>query len=394
MISEGIAGIVMCPAKIKWDRGAFTRGSYGVWLDVDLTLPDSKPEINSAHTVLVPTEPDHIEFLVNQLNRFELSKCKVGDAVNLWDAAHTKEIFIYRQGSYYGEGKIGVCPDEFYKTISNAPGFDSKIAGIYEGGCKISCKLISKAEMADRLKSFKEREEKKLQRYQRDIATPAEYSAIDSDIYKCFISSKNGLCGGTAQQFREIEECIARLCQEKKGKYYKAQAKAAKFAIVLNPIARLYSNVTSLKEKGYKVITFEKALEHFGLTDLWDCKELIDAEKEYKKERKQYVKTLQRAHETTFGKPFPLKKGEDQNEEMVSAMAVQAKSVHKTADEIKGLIGKIEDWLDQKQETLNNEEWKNNPNLDKVFLYETQIETLETAITSLNKVANDLGDYE
>ncbi len=101
---------------------------------------------------------------------------------------------------------------------------------------------------------------------------------------------------GTWDKFKKVEERIARICQEKKGRYFKSQAKTAKFAIIFAPAARTLSNVTRLKKAGYKVTTFEKAIEHFALTDFWDCKKLTMAEKENKKE----------VYEMTFGKPFPL----------------------------------------------------------------------------------------
>jgi len=303
MISDNHSGVIKCPAQIVWDTGYNREGSYGVWLDLDLTLSDSKPETNIAQTVSVSdNQPDNIEFFVNQLNRFELLNCKVGDDVNLWVAEGTREIFIYRQGSDYGEGKIGVCPDELFKIIRNAPGCDASIVSIYDGGCKIACRLISKAEMAERLKPFKAAEKKRRQDLRRDLVTPVDYSAIDTDIYKCFISNQTGMCDeiGTWEQFKTIEEHIARLCQENNGKYYKTKAKTAKFAIIFAPNARVYSNVTSLKEAGYKVTTFEKALEYFGLTDLWDCKKIAQHEYDLKK----FV------YEDTFRKPFPLSKDE------------------------------------------------------------------------------------
>jgi hypothetical protein len=79
----------------------------------------------------------------------------VGDEVNLWEAGDSKMIFIYRQGTDFGQGKIGICPEAVYKIISAAPGCDAKIISIYEGGCKISCRLLSKAEVAERVKQSK-----------------------------------------------------------------------------------------------------------------------------------------------------------------------------------------------------------------------------------------------
>jgi hypothetical protein len=148
MISDGFSGAVTCPAKIAWDRNSFKAGSYGVWLDIDLTLPDSTPERNSEHTVSAPSnQSNSIEFLVNQLNSFELLNCKVGDEVNLWRKGDSKEIFIYRQGTGFGQGKIGVCPDSVCDVLLAAAGWDASIASIYEGGCEIVCRLLSKAEM-------------------------------------------------------------------------------------------------------------------------------------------------------------------------------------------------------------------------------------------------------
>lgn len=146
MITEGFSGAVTCPAKIKWDRVKQNEGSYGVWLDIDLTLSDSEPEINFEHTTLDPfNRPGYIEFLVNKLNRFELLECKVGDEVNLWVAEESNEIIIYRQGCDFGEGEIGICPDEFFEIISERAD-DANITNIWENGCKISCRLLPKPE--------------------------------------------------------------------------------------------------------------------------------------------------------------------------------------------------------------------------------------------------------
>ena len=131
-------------------------------LDIDLSLPDSRIEPGSAGRLSVSSEqPDHIEFLVNQLNRFELSHCKVGDPVGLWELPGTRDIFIYRHGTDFGEGKIGICPEEVFKIIHKAPGCDARIAIIYEGGCKIDCRIISKAEMSERMRMVRDEEKAK-----------------------------------------------------------------------------------------------------------------------------------------------------------------------------------------------------------------------------------------
>lgn len=292
MISDKRSGAGKCPAKIRLDKNFAEAGSYGVWLNLDLSLPDSKPELSAKNLANpISSSEDHIEFLVSELNRLELSYCDVGDPVKLWVARDAEEIFIYRRGGGPGEGKIGICPDELFKVIAKAPGHEAKISKIYDGGCKISCRLISKSEISAA-------ERKRKQEIRRDLTSPAKYSVIDEDIYKCFIANKTGMCDqiGTWDKFKKVEERIASICQEKKGKYFKSQAKTAKFAIIFDPSARTLSNVTRLMNAGYKVTTFEKVIEHFALNDFWDCKKLSSAEKENKKE----------VYEMTFGKPFPL----------------------------------------------------------------------------------------
>jgi hypothetical protein len=278
MISDKQLGTVKCPAKISWDQNFTEGGSYGVWLNLDLSLPDSKPEVSAKNSASpISLSEDHMEFLVSELNRLELSYCSVGDPVKLWVARDAEEIFIYRRGAGPGEGKLGICPDELFKVIAKAPGHEAKIASIYDGGCKISCRLIPRSEI-------KAAEKKKRQEIRRDLTSPIKYSVIDEGIYKCFIANKTGMCDqiGTWDQFKKIEERIAQICQEKKGRYYKGQAKSAKFAIIFDPSARTLSNITKLQKKGFKVISFEKALEHFGLTNLWNCEQLTKAENDYK----------------------------------------------------------------------------------------------------------------
>lgn len=145
MISEGIYEETTCNAKIKWDRNIDEEGSYGVWLDIDLTLPNSKPEDTAYVDTMVSDEhSNHLEFLVNELNEYELLFCNVGDSVNLWVSNEIGKVFIYKRGTTSGDGKIGVCPDVYYQAISEASRREAKIANINEGSCKISCRLISR----------------------------------------------------------------------------------------------------------------------------------------------------------------------------------------------------------------------------------------------------------
>lgn len=292
MMIEKISTGSKCRAIIKWDRNFEKEGSYSVWLDIDFSQLDSKPENEGENNIIINKDrPDHIQFLVNRLNRFELSNCKVGDEVNLWIADQNREIIIYRLGCAFGEGKLGVCPDKLFKTISDAPGYEAFIVSIYEGGCKIDCRVFSKSEMNEINKEIEADEKKRRDEILAEINTPFEYSVIDEDIYKCFISNKSGMCErlGSWEQFNIVEERIIDICMKNKGRYYKSPTKNAKFAIIFSPSSRNYSNVTKLKEKGYKVTSFENVLVYFRLTDMWDCKKFTDAEEDYRRSALAYV---------------------------------------------------------------------------------------------------------
>ena len=218
MISECFSGAVTCPAKNVWDRGADKAGSYGVWLNTDLTLSDSKSERNSALAVSAPAkQSNHIEFLVNELNRFELSNCRVGDEVNLWVADQTKQIFIYRQGTDFGEGKIGICPDGFFGVISAALGCEASIASIYEGGCKIVCRLLSKAEMDEREKQMKALEEKRVQEKRQKLIEELEKKYSPKNSIKAIFNinrNKNLMKGDKVyRDIKDKEHYLLNPCQ-------------------------------------------------------------------------------------------------------------------------------------------------------------------------------------
>ncbi|WP_406541764.1 hypothetical protein [Clostridium ljungdahlii] len=52
-----------------------------------------------------------------------------------------------------------------------------------------------------------------------------------------------------------------------------------------------YTYIKELRDKGYKVTSFDKALEYFGIADMWDIKALYELRDEYMK----YMKVIAKA---------------------------------------------------------------------------------------------------
>lgn len=132
----------------------------------------------------------------------------------------------------------------------------------------------------------KEKEDADIYRREQNrinLQTPFEYDEIDNDIYKCFIAYKLTYEreDGTLKQFRKIEDKIIDICKEHNGRYFKTAAKTAEFAIIFDYHAIFYTYVKELKDKGYKVTSFEKALEYFDIYDMWDFKTMNELRDKY-----------------------------------------------------------------------------------------------------------------
>jgi hypothetical protein len=116
--------------------------------------------------------------------------------------------------------------------------------------------------------------EQRNEQIKKEYMAPFEYDKIDEGIYKCFIAYKSGMCDaiGNWTTFRKIEDKLDTICKQKNGRYYKTQAKSAKFAILFSYTNRTARHVESLRDKGYKVTSFENVIEYFGLQVIWDTK--------------------------------------------------------------------------------------------------------------------------
>lgn len=153
MISEGISEAVACPAKIKWDRNAFALGSYGIWLDLDLTLSNSVPFINTNERHIDLDfqqflEGDGIVFYVDNF-RLQDVLC-TGTSVKLWipKAKSPDTVYIYDRSSPYGP--FGIVPSQHFEIIVSHLmadlDYDARIVELTYNKCQIKCRLISREE--------------------------------------------------------------------------------------------------------------------------------------------------------------------------------------------------------------------------------------------------------
>ncbi len=75
-------------------------------------------------------------------------------------------------------------------------------------------------------------------------------------------------------------------------------------------------------------------------------------------------------------------------------MAVTRKMVDRQCEELDSIKSTLEDYLEQKQEVLDNEESKDYPNEDRLDKLNDQIEILQEAIDNLETVIDILSEYE
>lgn len=145
--------------------------------------------------------------------------------------------------------------------------------------------------MLHRQKEMMDARKTQEERTKNDHLVSFEYDVIDDDIYKCFITGKGSYIEaevGTMSNFRKVEEKLDSICKEHGGRYYKSEAKSAKFAILFNYSNRTAFTVNTLREQGYKVTSFENVIEYFGITEIWDTRGL----KERVRKQKEYYESL------------------------------------------------------------------------------------------------------
>lgn len=169
MISEGFSDALTCPAKIGWDRAFTEEGSYGVWLDVDLTLSDSVPVINADKNqddrdFQLFLKTDGLIFFVDNFS-IQDTTC-IGMSVKLWipKVKNPDIVYIYDRSAPYGP--FGIVPSIYLDTIAShlmsGMEYDARIVELNYNTCKIKCRLISREEAEHRKEEYKESLKKEL----------------------------------------------------------------------------------------------------------------------------------------------------------------------------------------------------------------------------------------
>jgi hypothetical protein len=153
MMGEGFSDAVSCPASIRWDKAFTEEGSYGVRLDVDLTVPDNISLINADAN---QDDPGFQEFLKTDGFIFSVDKARIQDItcigmpVNLWipQGKNPEEACIFHRNGPYGP--IGTVPPKYSDVVishlQSGMNYDARIVELTYNTCKIKCKLFSREE--------------------------------------------------------------------------------------------------------------------------------------------------------------------------------------------------------------------------------------------------------
>jgi hypothetical protein len=123
-----------------WNRGNGDMGHFGVKLD----LPTGNHDLNGLEEFSRMSE---FKFSIFQPNVKQLGYTKIGDSVNLWAPPDTPtKIFIYRDGTVGGEGRLGSVPKIYAGAIANHLSrglpIETEIVDVTASTCTIHCRLV------------------------------------------------------------------------------------------------------------------------------------------------------------------------------------------------------------------------------------------------------------
>lgn len=125
---------------------------------------------------------------------------------------------------------------------------------------------------------------------------------ITEDIYRCFIHGSP--IPKYQKQFAKVTELIGKKCTENGGRLYKSAAKGANYAIEADYNKYTADHFDDLRQRGYKVITLEQAVQYMHLEKYWAIDEIqADINEEAQRLRERYLNNPVAEPMTTIEEP-------------------------------------------------------------------------------------------
>lgn len=225
------------------------------------------PTINARYTT---TEGVVVKAVFDELYVNEIKDLSKGTTCKVWSQSHLDFINVYN-GGMGGSGKIASLLKQENPLLAELVTEDNDVRlhvkeasdSYYDCEIIVTRKIIFEEFVPD---------------------FPVNFDSIDDDIYRCFICrvSLSGFLG-TGEQFDLVTEKIKSICEAKGGRFYKTQAKGARFAIIFSAGYHTTPYVYSLHQLGYKVTTFDRALKYFSLEHMWNIENYLEDKRLSKK---------------------------------------------------------------------------------------------------------------
>lgn len=150
--------------------------------------------------------------------------------------------------------------------------------------------LLEERQQQSRIKTSQRRAEREEydRRHAEQFIAGVQSDEITKDIYKCFIHSSP--IPKYQKQFTKVTELIGKKCTENGGRLYKSAAKGANYAIEADYNKYTADYFDDLRQRGYKVVTLEQAVQYMHLEKYWAIDEIqADIKEEAQHLRERYL---------------------------------------------------------------------------------------------------------
>lgn len=164
--------------------------------------------------------------------------------------------------------------------------------------------LLEKRQQQSQIKTaqLKAEREEYDRRHAEQFIAGVQSDEITEDIYKCFIHSSP--IPKYQKQFTKVTEWIGKKCAENGGRLYKSAAKGANYAIEADYNKYTTDHFDDLRQRGYKVVTLEQAVQYMHLEKYWVIDEIqADINEHAQYLREHYLNSPVAESATTIEKP-------------------------------------------------------------------------------------------